>query len=75
AIELLQDHEAEMRPTDRRRFLRNMADDAERLSRLVRRLMELAKADLHQPGSTSGTALPPALAIVADGLASDGFSV
>lgn len=75
AIELLQDHEAEMRPADRRRFLRNMADDAERLSRLVRRLMELAKADLHQPGSTSGTALPPALAMVADGLATDDFWV
>lgn len=75
AIELLQDHEPEMRPADRRRFLRNMADDAERLSRLVRRLMELAKADLHRPGSTSGTALPPVLAIVAYGLASEGFSV
>lgn len=75
AIELLQDHEAEMRPTDRRRFLGNMAADAERLSRLVRRMMELAKADLHRPGSTSDTALPPVLAIVADGLGADGFSM
>ncbi|MGN7159421.1 HAMP domain-containing sensor histidine kinase [Sphingomonas sp. SAFR-052] len=75
AIELLQDHEADMTPADRRQFLRNMAVDAERLSRLVRRLMELAKADLHRPGATAGAALPPVLAMVADGLAGDGFAV
>ncbi|KQM93426.1 histidine kinase [Sphingomonas sp. Leaf22] len=75
AIELLQDHEADMTPADRRQFLHNMAIDAERLSRLVRRLMELAKADLHRPGGKPGAALPPVLAIVADGLATAGFTV
>lgn len=46
AIELLQDHGPEMEPAERARFLANMAADAERLSRLVRRLMELARADV-----------------------------
>ena len=75
AIELLQDHEADMTAADRRQFLRNMAADAERLSRLVRRLMELAKADLHQPGEAGGAALRPILAVIADGLARNGFAV
>lgn len=75
AIELLQDHEADMTAADRRQFLRNMAVDAERLSRLVRRLMELAKADLHQPGAAGGTALRPVLAVVADGLAGNGLAI
>lgn len=50
AIELLQDHADNMPQYDRERFLANMAVDAERLSRLVRRLMELAQADLHMDG-------------------------
>jgi signal transduction histidine kinase len=37
--------------------------------------MELAKADLHRPGATAGAALPPVLAMVADGLAGEGFAV
>ncbi|HET9511737.1 MAG TPA: ATP-binding protein, partial [Sphingomonas sp.] len=75
AIELLQDHEADMTAADRRQFLRNIATDAERLSRLVRRLMELAKADLHQPGEAGGAALRPVLSIIADGLGGNGFAV
>lgn len=52
-IELLQDHGAEMSEPERARFLSNMAGDAERLSRLISRLMELAKADM---GKTAGDA-------------------
>lgn len=75
AIELLQDHEADMSPADRRRFLHNMAADAERLSHLVRRLMELAKADLHQPGNATAITLYPVAARVRDALTGDGFAV
>ncbi|MBB6124907.1 sensor histidine kinase [Sphingobium subterraneum] len=75
AIELLQDHAEDMPPTDRERFLANMAADAERLSRLVRRLMELAQADLRMDGVEEQTDIAPTLAAVADGLGGSGFAV
>lgn len=75
AIELLQDHGADMTPADRERFLANMAADAERLSRLVRRLMELARADVLVGERDTRTAAAPVLASVADALASNGFAV
>ncbi|QIG81868.1 HAMP domain-containing protein [Sphingosinithalassobacter tenebrarum] len=46
AIELLQDHDATMTPEDRRRFLANADADAERLTLLVSRLLDLARADM-----------------------------
>ena len=46
AIELLDDHGTEMDPAERARFLGNAAADAERLSRLVQRLLDLARADM-----------------------------
>jgi len=46
AIELLQDASAELEPAQRARFLANIGADAERLSRLVERLMLLARADV-----------------------------
>ena len=75
AIELLQDHAEDMPPTDRERFLANMAADAERLSRLVRRLMELAQADLRMDGVDEKTEVPPILAAIADGLSGASFAV
>lgn len=75
AIELLQDHGEGMAPADRDRFLANMAADAERLSRLVSRLMELAQADLHSGGSDARADPAPILAAIADGLASEGFAI
>ncbi len=45
-IELLQDHGASMKAAERARFLSNMEGDADRLAKLVSRLMELAKADM-----------------------------
>ena len=75
AIELLQDHGGDMTVAERERFLRNIAGDAERLSRLVRRLMELAQADLHQHDAEPRAALAPVLAAVADGLSGDGFAI
>ena len=48
AVELLQDHHAAMSDAERRRFLGNMAVDADRLALLVTRLLELARADMTQ---------------------------
>lgn len=45
-VELLRDHIDSMPPEDRDRFLANMDAEAGRLSRLVRRLLELARADV-----------------------------
>lgn len=45
-VELLRDHLDTMSAEERDRFLANMDAEAERLSRLVRRLLELARADM-----------------------------
>jgi signal transduction histidine kinase len=70
AIELLDEHGAEMDPADRARFLGNAAADAERLSRLVQRLLDLARADM----SDAQGALTDAAA-VARGLAQSDVEV
>lgn len=49
AVELLEDHGDTMATDERRRFLGNIAQDAERLSQLVTRLLDLARADLARP--------------------------
>ena len=75
AIELLQDHGAQMSPAESERFLANMAADARRLSRLVGRLMELARADVHV-GEAEAAAQPgPILAAVADALSGEHFAI
>ncbi|HEY1267835.1 MAG TPA: ATP-binding protein [Candidatus Binatia bacterium] len=51
AVELLQEHIADMPPEKRDRFLANVAHDANRLQRLVDRLLEMARADVLEPGS------------------------
>jgi len=48
AVELLQDHD-DMEPGQRRRFLDNIAADGRRLSALVTRLLDLARADMARP--------------------------
>ncbi|MBK7984388.1 MAG: histidine kinase [Candidatus Competibacteraceae bacterium] len=48
AVELLRDHLDTMTATERERFLDNLDQDALRLERLVRRLLELARADVMQ---------------------------
>lgn len=65
-IELLQDHGPSMKAAERARFLSNMEADADRLSRLVSRLLELAKADMGRPGGDARTALAPVLARLRD---------
>lgn len=74
-IELLQDHGAAMDETERARFLANIESDAQRLSRLVSRLMELAKADMGKPARSARTALAPVLARLADAHAAPGFAI
>lgn len=75
AIELLQDHGDDMAPADRGRFLRNMAADAERLSRLVRRLMELARADVLVGGGDARSDARSALTELADAMGGERFSI
>ena len=45
AVELLRDSAEQMSPEQRERFLSNIDADAKRLTRLVQRLLELARAD------------------------------
>lgn len=60
AVELLQDHFETMAPNERRRFLDNIAGDSARLSQLVTRLLDLARADMATPeaGVSSRVAEP-----------------
>ena len=65
AIELLRDHYATMTAAERNRFLANLAADVDRLDRLVRRLLELARAEMHRPGAER-SALRPLLTQLLD---------
>lgn len=46
ALELIEDHGATMSEDERRRFVGNISAGAERLERLIRRLLDLARADM-----------------------------
>lgn len=74
-IELLQDHGATMTTAERERFLTNMSADAKRLSRLVGRLMELARADVMvgEQGATADAGT--VLLAIADALSTEGFAI
>jgi len=50
AVELLKDHLDEMSQEDRGRFLQMLEQDTARLDRMVKRLLELARADVLKPG-------------------------
>lgn len=63
-VELLRDHLDDMTPDQRRQFLANLDGDAERLDRLVRRLLDLARAETIRPAAEVCD-----LAILAAGLA------
>lgn len=73
AVELLQDHFETMSPQDRRRFLDNIAGDSERLSQLVTRLLDLARADMAMPeaGASADLAEPARRAADAAGFPVD----
>lgn len=53
-VELMRDHGQDMETAERERFLALLESDAERLERLVKRLLELARADMAS-GDAVGT--------------------
>ena len=75
AVELMEDHGDTMSAEDRRRFLHNIAAASERLSRLVSRLMDLARADMAKPGEHDIADLAETLPRLADGLSDPRFRV
>ena len=56
-VELLDDHIQDMSTEERNRFLRIIAADTERMERLVRRLLDLARADTYSVGEERADAL------------------
>jgi signal transduction histidine kinase len=58
AIELLSEHYAGMTDAERKRFLANLSADTERLDRLVRRLLELARAEMYRPRDDTAAIRP-----------------
>lgn len=74
-IELLQDHGPSMSEAERERFLANMQGDADRLARLVSRLMELAQADMRADAVAKPSLIEPILQRLRDGLAGPDFDI
>ncbi len=72
--ELLKDHFYEMSPEDRDRFLHILEQDADRLTRLVQRLLDLAKAEVAQPG-TELTSVAEAFNRIAERFRGDDLSM
>lgn len=66
SAELLRDHLGEMSVEERSRFLSNILADTERLERLVRRILELARADSLTPRGDECCDLAPATAEIAE---------
>lgn len=75
AIELLEDHGESMTRAERGQFLANISADADRLSHLVGRLMELARADMRVPDANSRADVLQGLTRVADGFRTESFHV
>ena len=75
ATELLQDHQAEMSEGERQRFLGNIAADTARLSQLVTRLLDLARADMTRPEAGVATEVSAPILRIADALRTDKLAV
>lgn len=75
AVELLQDHGESMTPQERRRFLDNIAADSARLSQLVTRLLDLARADMARPEAGLSVDVAGAVQRVADAINGEDFRV
>jgi signal transduction histidine kinase len=73
-VELLKDHFAEMSEEDRERFLHILEQDADRLTKLVRRLLDLARAEVVQAGSEQAS-VAEAFNRTADRFQCDGLNV
>jgi signal transduction histidine kinase len=74
SLELLRDHFDTMTEEERGRFLANAEEAASRLDRLVRRLLELARADVAAPG-TGGADLRDVVAALTERYARASLSV
>ena len=75
AVELLQDHGESMTAQERRGFLDNIAADSARLSQLVTRLLDLAKADMARPEAGLSVDAAGAVQRAADAVNGPGFQV
>ncbi len=75
AVELLQDHYETMSPQERAGFLANIAADNARLSQLVARLLDMARADMARPEADAAADVEDAARRVADALSGSGFSI
>jgi signal transduction histidine kinase len=75
AVEILEDHYETMSEADRRRFLGNISADTRRLSQLVSRLLDLARADMASPDGEATTSFDDTARSIADALSIDGFRV
>lgn len=75
AIELLDEHGATMSAAERARFLGNAAADTRRLSRLVERLLDLARADMMTPDRYADAEVADVCRTVADAFRSHRFCV
>lgn len=75
ALELLNDHIATMSDGERGRFLGVIATSIERLERLVRRLLDLARADMMRRGGAGPTLLAPLLERLVERYAGRGLKV
>jgi signal transduction histidine kinase len=73
-LELLAEH-PEMRDSEKTRFLANASADADRLSHLLSRLLELARADMAITAAPIATALAPPILAVAAAHRGDAFAV
>jgi signal transduction histidine kinase len=74
ALELLSEHPA-MTGDERSRFLANASADADRLSHLLSRLLDLARADMASAPEDSASAVEPPVLAVADAHRHDDFAV
>jgi signal transduction histidine kinase len=74
ALELLTEHPT-MSEGERTRFLANASADADRLSHLLQRLLDLARADMAVAPEDSATPLEPPLLGVADAHRGQGFDI
>lgn len=75
ALELLDEHGAEMSEAEHRRFIANAAADADRLSRLVQRLLDLARADMANIDAGARADIVASARRVADSFRSERFTV
>lgn len=74
-VELLQDHAGAMSEAERKQFLANIAADAGRLIQLLTGVLDLARADMTQPGPGEGTDVQTPLRRLVDAYSSAGLHV